>query len=52
VQGQSRSVGPWANSGKGPGRGRFIYPALDEKARATEDAVADALDVAFRKVGF
>lgn len=46
--GQPRSVGPWANSGKGPAKGRFIYPALDAKradvVRLVEDAVKEALN--------
>ncbi len=45
--GQSRSVGPWANSGPGPDRGRFIYAALDARERQVvslvEEAVSDAL---------
>ena len=51
VQGNPRSKGPWAGSGKGPVKGRFIYPALDATEHETAEAVADALDVAFRKVG-
>ncbi len=27
-----RRVGPWANSGKGPHGGRFIYPSIEEKS--------------------
>ena len=52
VQGNPRSRGPWAGSGKGPVKGRFIYPAFDSTESETAEAVADALDVAFRKAGF
>lgn len=50
VQGNPRSVGPWAGSGKGPKRGRFIYEAIDRKAEAVSDAVAHAVDRALRKL--
>lgn len=48
--GQPRSVGPWANSGSGPDKGRFIYPALDAKERQVVDAVQDAVQTALRKL--
>lgn len=51
VQGNPRSVGPWAHSGRGPVRGRFIYPAFDAKGPAVAEKVADAVDAVFRKVG-
>lgn len=47
VSGQPRSVGPWANSGRGPRHGRFIYEAIDRRdhiARAVGHAVDQALD--------
>lgn len=50
--GQSRSVGPWTRSGKGPTGGRFIYPALAATKSEVSEAVADALDHAFRRLGF
>ena len=51
VQGQPRSVGPWAHSGRGPRRGRFIYPALDAKREETTEAVAQAIDRIIEKAG-
>lgn len=50
--GNARSVGPWTGSGKGPSKGRFIYPALDAKERQVVDAVGDSVMVAARKAGF
>lgn len=40
VSGRPRSVGPWAGSGKGPAKGRFIYPAIDSTESAVVAAVA------------
>jgi HK97 gp10 family phage protein len=48
--GNSRSVGPWAGSGKGPEKGRFIYQALDAKERQVVEAVEEAVSTALRKV--
>lgn len=50
--GQPRSVGPWANSGAGPSRGRFIYPAFDFTEDRVADRVARGLDQAKRRLGF
>lgn len=50
--GQPRSVGPWAHSGKGPKKGRFIYPALDAKEREVTKAVSAAVDIATKRGGF
>lgn len=51
VMGRPRSVGPWAGSGKGPHKGRFIYPALDEKRNevtaAVRRAVSNSVDQLF-----
>ena len=51
-RGNPRSVGPWSGTGAGPTGGRFIYPAIDAKEREVTAAVATALDIATRKVGF
>lgn len=48
--GNPRSVGPWARSGKGPAKGRFIYPALEAKEAEVVDKVADAVDKAINKI--
>lgn len=50
VQGNPRSVGPWKGSGAGPAKGRFIYPAIDNKERAMTEVVADAVTQALRKL--
>lgn len=52
VRGNSRSQGPWKRSGKGPKKGRFIFPAFDAKEREVVKAVGDAMDVAHQKAGF
>lgn len=44
VRGNPRSVGPWAGSGAGPKRGRFIYPAIDARRDDIETTAADAID--------
>jgi hypothetical protein len=49
VSGNSREVGPWAGSGKGPAKGRFIYPAIDAKERLVVEAVEQAVSAALRK---
>ena len=43
IPGRARSVGPWAGSGTGPAKGRFIYPALDAREDEVYKAVEDAL---------
>lgn len=48
--GQSWSVGPWTNSGKGPHKGRFIYPAIDAKDRQVVALIRDAVDKALNKL--
>lgn len=48
--GQSRSVGPWSNSGFGPDRGRFIYAALDARERQVVDLVSEAVNDALRRL--
>ena len=48
--GQSRSTGPWANSGKGPKRGRFIYPAITAKEREIVHLVQQAVSQALNKL--
>ena len=52
VSGQPRSVGPWTGSGKGPAKGRFIYPAIDAKERQIVEAIADAVFHAIKTSGF
>lgn len=48
--GRSRSVGPWAGSGVGPSRGRFIYPAIDANRAHIEAAAVEAIDEIVGKV--
>lgn len=45
ITGNPRTVGPWTGSGKGPARGRFIYPAFD----AREPQVARLVGIAINK---
>lgn len=49
--GQPRSVGPWTGSGKGPAKGRFIYPAIDAKRPEVVDLVGDAVGQALKRLG-
>lgn len=49
--GQPRSVGPWAGTGAGPAKGRFIYVALDAKEDQVVDAVEAASDKALGSLG-
>jgi len=51
IAGRPRSVGPWADTGSGPKRGRFIYPAFDAKERQVIEVVDAAVGRALRKVG-
>lgn len=48
--GQSRSVGPWSGSGKGPSKGRFIYAAIDDREREVARLVEEAVSAALRKL--
>lgn len=50
VRGQPRRVGPWANSGAGPAKGRFIYPAIDANRPAIERRAAEAIDTIIERV--
>lgn len=52
VSGNPRSVGPWARSGHGPSKGRWIYPAIENKERQVVGAVEDAVGQALRSAGF
>ena len=45
-------VGPWTRSGKGPSKGRFIYPALDAREREVVRLVGVAVGRAIDKSGF
>ncbi len=36
--------GPWANSGKGPPNGRFLFPALEEQRENVNLIMRDAID--------
>lgn len=49
--GQARRVGPWSGSGKGPTKGRFIYPALEAKREEVLAAIDQAVDATIREVG-
>ncbi len=48
--GQPRRVGPWKNSGTGPSKGRFIYPAIDANRGAIEQRAAEAIDGIIERV--
>jgi hypothetical protein len=50
-RGQARSVGPWANSGPGPREGRFIYPAIRDKAPQVHETIEDGVRKALRNAG-
>lgn len=43
ISGRPLKVGPWAGSGKGPLKGRFLYPAIAEKRPEVELAVRAAI---------
>ena len=45
-KGQPRRVGPWKKSGKGPSKGRFIYPTIERNKREIETKAAAAFDKA------
>lgn len=49
--GNPRSMGPWAKSGTGPSKGRFIYPAIDAKERQVAELVESALNRALNGLG-
>lgn len=42
--GVARTKGPWKKSGKGPARGRFLYPAIDRNAKHIKQAALQAFD--------
>lgn len=48
--GNPRSVGPWAGSGKGPQKGRFIYPAIDANEARIVALITEALDKALDRL--
>ncbi len=48
--GQSRRVGPWANTGRGPRKGRFIYKAIDDNDREIARLVERALNRALNRL--
>lgn len=50
--GQPRSVGPWANSGRGPRGGRFIYPAIEAKAGDVVREIERGVDAVLRVENF
>lgn len=52
VSGNPRKRGPWFRSGRGPTKGRFIYPAIDARRERIRDAVAHAVEKAAHKAGF
>jgi hypothetical protein len=45
-RGQPRSTGPWAKSGAGPQKGRFIYPTIEQNKPKVEAGAAAAFDKA------
>lgn len=49
--GNPRTVGPWAGSGKGPAKGRFIYPAIDAREAQVVQLVEHAVSEALRQAG-
>ncbi len=49
--GQPRSVGPWALTGRGPDRGRFIYAAIDDRIDDVVRLVGNSLDAFARRKG-
>jgi HK97 gp10 family phage protein len=51
ISGRPRSVGPWAGSGSGPAKGRFIYPAIDDKIDEVTDLVSKALNAIHKRQG-
>jgi hypothetical protein len=50
-KGNPRSRGPWSGSGKGPIRGRFIYPAIDENQNKIVELVGNGLNQVIRDAG-
>jgi hypothetical protein len=51
ITGRPRSVGPWAESGRGPRGGRFIYPALEATRNEVVERVDGAMSKAVRALG-
>lgn len=51
-RGNPRSVGPWSGSGKGPEKGRFIYPAIDDRRDEVTEVVQTAIDKSIKEAGF
>ena len=51
LSGRPRSLGPWKGSGKGPAKGRFIYPALDRNRATIERRTLKAVKVARKRAG-
>ena len=47
--GRPRSVGPWKKSGRGPKKGRFIYPAIDRNRPFIERSAAAATQRAMNR---
>lgn len=43
ISGRPRSIGPWAGTGPGPKKGRFLYPAFEEKRDDVQAAVKAAV---------
>jgi hypothetical protein len=48
--GRPRSVGPWAKSGPGLSKGRFIYPAIGANRDAIEKQAVEAIDAIIERV--
>lgn len=45
-RGQPRSTGPWAKSGAGPKKGRFIYPTIEDNRPKIEKKAVEAFEKA------
>lgn len=50
-KGNPRRLGPWKGSGKGPAKGRYIYPAIAAKQEEIKDAIEAAVDDVIRSAG-
>lgn len=50
--GEPRSVGPWAGTGAGPAKGRFIYPAIDSRIEEVARYVGQAIDRVAQRMDF
>ena len=51
VYGNPRSRGPWSGSGKGPDKGRFIYPTIEQEADRIVEFVEKGLTQVIQDAG-